>query len=331
MLIQLELERGRPEAALPYARAALTAPTPTDEILRKGAKRAIDAILERIEGSFADQPELLVDVFQQALTSELVGVEVWRVLGRALHGRYRLSHELRDLRLASVCLLKASRIADATAVKIVSEWIGTDEKASGLKAPEFLIDSRTAWRYRVHAPQDSAWRRSGYDAGAWPSGHGEFGYGDGDEDTRMEDGENPDKMPASACFRLEFKVGKRYTRPLVATISHDNGAIVYIDGEEVYRAMMPPGEPTPETLATGIQAIEAQPRGFAILPELLAPDRSVVIAVQVHQAPLDAGDLSFSFSLAEPLPSLGDVLGRVPPEELEGFFGKVAASLAPGK
>ncbi len=155
-----------------------------------------------------------------------------------------------------------------------------------------------------------------------------MGYGDGDEDTRLDDGDDPNMMPLSACFRLEFEAGQNYERPLVATITHDNGAIVYIDGKEVYRAMMPAGEPTPDTHASGIQPFEGLLHGFAIEPELLTPGRLVVIAVQVHQVANDAGDLSFAFSLAEPLPRLEDALACIPPEELDAFFGESAKLLA---
>ena len=327
VLMQLELERGRPAAALPYARAARAAPIPTNGHLRQGAQRAIEAVLGMVENSFKDQPELLVEMFRRALTSGFTGDEVWRGLGIALHERYRSGRELRDLRLASLCLLRAGKVNDAAGIRIVTEWIEEDELAKGLQAPGLLIGPQTVWHYQEVTPADSAWRQSGFDAGGWPTGRGEFGYGDGDEVTVLGFGDDPKKKPMSACFRLELTVDEAFQRPLVATIAHDDGAVVYLDGQEVYRALMPQGDPKPDTPATGTEVIESLPHGFAITPERFPPGRPVVVAVQVHQTPHDTDDLSFAFSLAEPMPTLKDALDRIPPTELDAFFGGVVESL----
>ena len=330
LLVELELQRDR-ERALPYARAAVAAPLPNDALMHQRATVEVERILDKLAVSFADAPEVLVEILLGALKSGHTGDQVWRALGEGLHGRYRSGHGVRDLRLAAICVLRSGEAINAIGVGIVNEWIGKDSLADGLRASEFLVDAGSVWHYKEATPEDPAWRRGGFEVSGWPTGHGKFGYGDGDETTLLGFGDDPDNKPRSACFRLELAVEETYQRSLVAAIALDDGAIVFIDGVEVFRGLLPAGDLTPDTFATGTKNNESLFHGFAIAPKHFPSGDKVVIAVQVHQSPFEAEDLSFAFKLAEPPPKFEDVLDRIPPEELDAFFGKkVVESLAGG-
>ncbi len=330
VLVSLELERGQREAALPYARAACSAPIPTEPRVREEARAAIESVLGMVEIAFEDRPKLLIELYRDAVAIGLAGAEAWRGLGIALHGSYKSSADPRDLRLAAICLLRAGNVNDLAGVKIITEWIRQDEGAKGLRASSLLVGPDSVWRYQEATPSDSGWHQVGFDDSAWPSGRGEFGYGDGDEVTEIGFGDDPENKPMSACFRLELTPGETYAAPLVGTIAHDDGAVVYLNGEEVYRSLLPIGELTPDTPAVSDVVFEAPPHGFAIPPRHFTPGHPVVIAVQVHQTAFDTSDLSFAFSLAEPLPPFEQALAAIPKSELDAFFGVTVESLNAG-
>jgi hypothetical protein len=172
--------------------------------------------------------------------------------------------------------------------------------------PGVLIPAGTVWQYyNVGAEPSGIWRAPGFDDSAWPSGRAELGYGDGDEATVLTFGPDASNKHITTYFRRSFNL---FTRAgisnLIGRIERDDGAIVYLNGTEVFRNNMPAGATSYSTLAT--MAVEDEWLEFVISPNLLVPGRNTV-AVEMHQVNPASSDLSFNFELRA-------VGGPLPPE-----------------
>jgi hypothetical protein len=85
--------------------------------------------------------------------------------------------------------------------------------------------------------------------GNWKSGSTQLGYGDGDEATIVAYGQSTNKY-ITTWFRNNFYVKNPYVfTGLVCKLLRDDGAVVYLNGYEVFRSNMPDGLITPNTLA----------------------------------------------------------------------------------
>lgn len=154
-------------------------------------------------------------------------------------------------------------------------------------------DQPWAWRYDS-APLDPAWNQPGFDTSTWGTGSGEFGYGDGDEDTLLPAGSTP-RVPA-AQFVTTFDVTDPAAYDWVKLqLLRDDGAVVYLNGKEVTRSNMPLGDVTETTLAVeGFwkRDLETEKHQIDIDPNDLVPGTNT-LAVSVHQAGRYSEDLSF--------------------------------------
>ena len=97
------------------------------------------------------------------------------------------------------------------------------------------------WRYLDNGTdQGTAWRTPGFNDLSWPTGKGEFGYGD-DADGRPERtvtgfGGDPQAKFATTYFRTTFEaVDKNNLTGLALELMRDDAAIVYLNGTVIYR------------------------------------------------------------------------------------------------
>jgi hypothetical protein len=154
------------------------------------------------------------------------------------------------------------------------------------------------WRYAATAP-DANWAGNGFDDASWSSGTGEFGYGDGDENTLIPAGSTP--RPLSAQFRTQFTVtDKSVVDEVTLNLVRDDGAVVYLNGQEVARSNMPANGTiawdTPASTGISTRSEETQVHKVSIDRSALV-DGLNTLAVEVHQSDKWSGDLSFKGSL----------------------------------
>lgn len=175
-----------------------------------------------------------------------------------------------------------------------------------------FVGTRGQWKYLDDGiDQGSAWKETLFDDSSWSADYAQFGYGDGDEDTILSYGPDPDNKYITYYFRKEFNV----TDPskvikLNLWLMRDDGAVVYINGMEVLRSNMPEGEIFFSTLAAGSVggSEESIFREIPILPE--TPVLGVnTIAVEIHQSAQTSSDISFDLDLTG---ILSGVTGSVP-------------------
>ena len=154
-----------------------------------------------------------------------------------------------------------------------------------------LIAPGSVWRYLANgSDQGTAWRASGFDDSSWPAGAAELGFGDGDETTLLPTG------AFTYYFRSTIDIGGTLSADPTMRIIRDDGAIVYVNGVEVWRDNMPAGDVDFMTGASSAVWFEA--RWVEVtLPAAAFAGGTNTIAVEIHNHTLGSSDLSFDFEL----------------------------------
>jgi len=197
-----------------------------------------------------------------------------------------------------------------------------------------FIAENAAWKFHdLGQNLGSAWRASSYNDSAWASGPAQLGYGENDEATVVSYGGNSANRYPTTYFRKSFVVnGGTSLGNLSLGLLRDDGAVVYLNGQEVLRDNMPAGTIEYQTLASstvgGAAEITFYP--FELSPSVLVTGTNV-LAVEVHQRALDSSDLSFAARLegilaVEPALLDGDADGLLDGWEIE-HFGSTEAGL----
>lgn len=158
-----------------------------------------------------------------------------------------------------------------------------------------LIETGASWRYTRIAPAGPGWTQLGYDDSAWLGGEAQIGFGE--EDQERELGTDPNNPLIALWLRRDFQVVEPVDE-LVLELLVDDGAIVWLNGTELYRQNMPPGPADETTLAASDIDGHDEHRFTTVR---LPPDALVgganQLAVEVHQSSPDSDDLSFDLAL----------------------------------
>ena len=157
------------------------------------------------------------------------------------------------------------------------------------------------WFASSNAPVGN-WTDIAYNDTSWNSGLTELGYGDNDEATVIPSGPDPNNKWVTSYYRKKFTI----TNPaqygsVTMTLVYDDGAVVYLNGQEVYRLNMP-AAPTPiaySTFATAASDYTPDISQFNT-SALVAGDN--VIAVEMHQGNATSTDVSFALQLVAQIP-----------------------------
>jgi hypothetical protein len=175
-----------------------------------------------------------------------------------------------------------------------------------------LVRKGDAWRYRDDGGLPATdWADPDYDDSSWPTGKAELGYG-GNPVTVLE-------STATAYFRHAFEVDDPgFFRRLLLRLQRDDGAIVYLNGREIYRVNLPAGSVTVDTNATKDVAGLEEEVFFPVnlSPSLLRAGKNV-LAAEVHQALQGTGlgfDLELSANQADGSGSPPDIAFAAPPD-----------------
>jgi hypothetical protein len=155
-----------------------------------------------------------------------------------------------------------------------------------------FVPEGSTWKYLSDGTnQGTAWRQVGFNDASWDSGAAELGFGDGDEATDIG-GEGA----ITYYFRKAFTIPTGTTvHTLELDLKRDDGAVVYLNGQELTRVNMPGGTITSSTVATG--TVENATDSFEFSPGLIQTGTNV-LAVEVHQRSADSSDVSFGARLA---------------------------------
>jgi len=164
-----------------------------------------------------------------------------------------------------------------------------------------LISKGAIWKYLDNGTdQGTNWKELTFIDSLWNEGAAELGYGDGDEATVISYGPNSNQKYITTYFRKTITISDvDNTNKLTLELLQDDGAIVYLNGNEVVRSNMPGGVISYNTLTPDYVSGENEKifHNYSINPDYLLEGNNV-IAVEVHQATLSSSDLSFDFRLS---------------------------------
>ena len=155
----------------------------------------------------------------------------------------------------------------------------------------------STWKYLDDGSSpDTSWSTLDFDDSTWKAGAAELGYGDGDEATTVSYGGNANDKHITTFFRKVFQVAPdEQISGLTLTLKRDDGAVVYLNGTEIFRDNMPESS-SYDTPASSVVEDDDIVR-TAVPVTLLDPGRDNVLAVEVHQQSARSSDLSFDAEL----------------------------------
>ena len=163
-----------------------------------------------------------------------------------------------------------------------------------------LVPTGATWKYLANGTdQGTAWRATSFNDTTWPSGPAQLGYGDGDEATVLGFGPDANNKFITTYFRRAFSVtNASLFTGVTLRLMRDDGAVVYLNGVEVWRTNMPTGTvgfltPASSAIAGADESTFVQ---TTISPTLLVTGTNV-IAVELHQSGGTSSDISFDLQL----------------------------------
>jgi len=163
---------------------------------------------------------------------------------------------------------------------------------------ETIINNNDIWNYKIGS-QDIPlnWIEEGFDAGDWSTGPGGFGYGDGDDNTILND-------IVSVFLLKDFEVlDKNIISELLLHADFDDGFVAYLNGIEIARKNLGVVGERVSYDASTPSFLEAQ-QFQGLLPVAIPLDPNVLkngtntLAIQVHNYLTDSSDLSSNFYLS---------------------------------
>src|SRR5438128_3388142 len=106
-----------------------------------------------------------------------------------------------------------------------------------------LVPAGAVWKFLDNgSDQGVKWRGTNFNDNTWRSGPAQLGYGDNDESTVVSYGPSSSAKYITTYFRHRFLVpdASLYSN-LILRVLRDDGAVVYLNSNEVYRANVAPG------------------------------------------------------------------------------------------
>jgi hypothetical protein len=179
------------------------------------------------------------------------------------------------------------------------EFDGWNVKKYKIEKTE-VISKGSTWKYYDKGTGNltESWKSSGYNDALWKEGQAELGYGDLDEKTTIGYGGNAANKFIATAFRKVINITDvKNIERLSGELLFDDGAVIYVNGKEVWRANMPASAVTSSTAALVAREDDDAFQKFDI-PKSFFNEGDNVIAVEVHQCDAQSSDLSFDFALS---------------------------------
>ena len=164
-----------------------------------------------------------------------------------------------------------------------------------------LVAKGSVWKYKDdNSDQGTAWEALGFNDNTWASGPAELGYGDGDEATVVNSGPDNNHY-TTTYFRSTFSITNlSQLLSLNLSLVRDDGAVVYINGQEVWRSNMPSGTINYQTPSATIVGGSDESTFFSPtdpIPTSMLINGTNEIAVEIHQSGPTSSDISFNLQL----------------------------------
>jgi hypothetical protein len=162
-----------------------------------------------------------------------------------------------------------------------------------------LIATGSVWRYLDDGSnQGTAWRGLNFNDSGWSNGVAELGFGDSprDEATFIRRTNNVTGLTnITYYFRRALTVADPAAYSTLALrLKYDDGGVVYLNSNEVFRVNLPGGTITSSTTAP---ATAENSTGTTNLSGSLLRTGQNVVAAEIHQESIGSSDISFDLSL----------------------------------
>ena len=161
-----------------------------------------------------------------------------------------------------------------------------------------LFASGSMWKYLDNGSnQGTNWVSRSYNDTSWAAGRARLGYGDV-QTTPISYGPDINNKYITTYFRRWFNVPATLSISyLTFRLQRDDGAVVYVNGAEIYRSNMSTGMIAHTNLASGAVSGTDETTFYetSYPVELMAGTN--LIAVEIHQAAGDSTDLGFDLEL----------------------------------
>ena len=159
-----------------------------------------------------------------------------------------------------------------------------------------LVPQGAVWRFLdINTNLGTAWRLVNYDDSNWRTGAAQLGFGDQDEISQVAS-----NRQVTTYFRHAFVVSnlEAFTT-LTVSLLRDDGGIVYLNGNEVFRSNLPLGPVDSSVLATNALPEDETTRFYSKAIDITAlhPGTNIA-AVEIHQSSASSSDLSFDLKLS---------------------------------
>ena len=214
--------------------------------------------------------------------------------------------------------------SDSITIELVASgdgWQGGDNQSWAIDNFELrtlkgsnveLISSGSTWLFLDDGSNPgNDWIDLDFDDEFWSVGDGKFGYGDDNETTLISFGDDDADKHPTTFFRHWFDVDEiDRVESLELGLLRDDGAAVYINGEEVVRSNLAPDSGF-EDFSTDVVGGDDELTYFSfdVDPSVLR-DGDNLIAVEVHQTSATSSDLGFDLSLTARLSSPTSILSN---------------------
>lgn len=261
----------------------------------------------------------------QSLRVRVGQVSTWAASGRVLRrgtpvvgalvkagSRYTYTDSAGDFLLSRLASGRHTFTAQAEGLQMVNAGFdnpvevgaavsGLAFEALPLRLPSFTLVARGAeWRYLdAEPPPEEGWTGLEYDDASWATGRAKLGYGVGDEATTVKPGPPEGPRRTTTWFRHTFEVeAAEVVDHLLVGLRRDDGAVVYLNGHELYRENLPDGSIEPGTRARA--DVNSTEEGTWFRRHCSAGRLRTgtnVLAVEVHQVDPASPDLAFDLEL----------------------------------
>ncbi len=205
------------------------------------------------------------------------------------------------------------------------DWANTTARFTAEPFPPIPVikSQSTDWHYRKGTSEPpSGWREIGFtEDGTWLIGQTGIGFGDGDDNTVLDDMQN---SYTTVYLRHAFEInpGDGIPDTLTLRVYIDDGCIVSINGQEVYRIRVLEGDMSYNDTGQWIGNAEWSEYTVKNASEFLTVGTNI-LAIHALNTSKDSSDMSIDAELSRPPLSMEEYLeGRW---ELDESGGTVAA------
>lgn len=172
--------------------------------------------------------------------------------------------------------------------------------SNSLFSQDTLVYRGSQWKYfKADSIPEYYWMVNNYPDHNWSEARAPFGYGDDGMATILYDGEDLQTKRITEYFRKSFYVEKPgdYFVYLLKVL-RDDGAVIYINGREVWRTNMPEGVVNDSTFALTTISVEQEDTfyDYVLSPDFFR-DGMNTISVSIHQSRPTSSDCSFDLEL----------------------------------